>query len=77
MKELKQENSLLRQAVHNDYEVPMVANSKVMRAFMRDLMKVAPTDAWVLITGETARAKNLPRGLCIGTANKKTDPSLR
>ena len=58
MKELKQENSLLRQAVHNDYEVPMVANSKVMRAFMRDLMKVAPTDAWVLITGENGTGKS-------------------
>lgn len=59
MKELKQENILLRQAVANDYEVPMVANSPVMRAFMRDLLKVAPTDAWVLITGENGTGKEL------------------
>lgn len=59
MKELKQENIRLRQAVQSDYDVQIVANSSVMRTFMRDLMKVAPTDAWVLITGENGTGKEL------------------
>ncbi len=76
MKELKQENSLLRQAVHNDYEVPMVANSKVMRAFMRDLMKVAPTDAWVLITGENGTGKELAARTLHRNSKQKDRPFI-
>ena len=76
MKELKQENSLLRQAVHNDYEGPMVANSKVMRAFMRDLMKVAPTDAWVLITGENGTGKELAARTLHRNSKQKDRPFI-
>ncbi len=76
MKELKQENSLLRQAVQNDYEVPMVANSGIMRAFMRDLMKVAPTDAWVLITGENGTGKELAARTLHRNSKQKDKPFI-
>lgn len=76
MKELKQENSILRQAVQNDYEVPMVANSGIMRAFMRDLMKVAPTDAWVLITGENGTGKELAARTLHRNSKQKDKPFI-
>lgn len=76
MKELKQENSILRQAVQNDYDVPMVANSSVMRAFMQDLMKVAPTDAWVLITGENGTGKELAARTLHRNSRQKDKPFI-
>lgn len=76
MQELKQENRLLRQAVSNDYEVPMVANSSVMRTFMRDLMKVAPTDAWVLITGENGTGKELAARTLHRNSRQKDKPFI-
>ncbi len=76
MKELKQENSILRQAVQNDYEVPMVTNSGIMRAFMRDLMKVAPTDAWVLITGENGTGKELAARTLHRNSKQKDKPFI-
>jgi two-component system, NtrC family, nitrogen regulation response regulator NtrX len=76
MRDLKQENSLLRQAVSNDYEVPMVANSPVMRAFMRDLLKVAPTDAWVLITGENGTGKELAARTLHRNSRQKDKPFI-
>lgn len=76
MKELKQENSILRQAVQNDYDTPMVANSSIMRAFMRDLMKVAPTDAWVLITGENGTGKELAARTLHRNSKQKDKPFI-
>lgn len=76
MKELKQENSLLRQAMQNDYDVPMVANSPAMRAFMQDLIKVAPTDAWVLITGENGTGKELAARTLHRNSRQKDKPFI-
>lgn len=76
MKELKQENSILRQAVQNDYAVAIVANSPVMRAFMQDLMKVAPTDAWVLITGENGTGKELAARTLHRNSKQKDKPFI-
>lgn len=76
MKELKQENSLLRQAMQNDYDVPMVANSPAMRAFMQDLRKVAPTDAWVLITGENGTGKELAARTLHRNSKQKDKPFI-
>lgn len=76
MKELKQENSLLRQAIQNDYDVPMVANSPAMRAFMQDLRKVAPTDAWVLITGENGTGKELAARTLHRNSKQKDKPFI-
>ncbi len=59
MKELRQENTMLRQAVSLDSDSQMVANSPIMQRFMSDLYKVAPTNAWVLITGENGTGKEL------------------
>lgn len=76
MKELKQENTLLRQAMQNDYDVPMVANSPAMQAFMQDLIKVAPTDAWVLITGENGTGKELAARILHRNSRQKDKPFI-
>ena len=76
MKNLKQENTFLREAVSHDYEVPIVANSPVMRAFMRDLLKVAPTDAWVLITGENGTGKELAARTLHKNSKQKNEPFI-
>lgn len=59
MSKLREENSLLRQAVSSDYSSTMVAQSPVMQRFVDELLKVAPTNAWVLITGENGTGKEL------------------
>jgi len=59
IKELRQENVMLRQAVSLGPDAQMVASSPIMQAFMSDLYKVAPTNAWVLITGENGTGKEL------------------
>ncbi len=59
VKFLRQENSMLRQAVSLDYGMQMVANSPIMQKFTAELIKVAPTDAWVLISGENGTGKEI------------------
>ena len=55
--ELRRQNQILRssQTSHNH----MIGESEVMRRFKETLLRVAPTDAWVLLTGENGVGKEL------------------
>ncbi len=59
IKGLRKENSMLRQAVSLEGDFEMVANSAIMQKFYSELQQVAPTNAWVLITGENGTGKEL------------------
>ena len=74
MRELRQKNTMLRQAVSLDYDAEMAANSPVMQRFMSDLYKVAPTNAWVLITGENGTGKELTAKTLHRNSKQKNEP---
>ena len=57
MKELRIENEELKKAVGNEYE--LVGNSSEMTALREQIMRVAPTTASVLVTGENGTGKEL------------------
>ncbi len=54
---LEQENIALRQVVERKYE--MVGNSPVIQYLKEQMKIVAPTNGWVLITGENGTGKEL------------------
>ena len=54
---LQQENRLLRQRIEKDYTI--IGDSPVMQELRRQVEVVAPTDSWVLITGENGTGKEL------------------
>ncbi len=58
MSDLRRENLALRAAVA-DSDDGIVGRSAPMRGFLDALARVAPTDAWVLITGENGTGKEL------------------
>ena len=55
---LRKENTALKAALA-DGDAGPTGNSAVMRAFKQDLLAVAPTDAWVLLTGENGTGKEV------------------
>lgn len=54
---LSEENLLLRQEIDEQYEI--IGNSPVIQMVRERIRKVAPTDSWVLITGENGVGKEL------------------
>lgn len=59
MNVLRRENKALRAAMDHGDEDVIVGQSPVMLKFQEELARVAPTDAWVLITGENGTGKEL------------------
>jgi two-component system nitrogen regulation response regulator NtrX len=57
MKELRVENEELKRVVANEYE--MIGSAPVMAALREQIMRVAPTSASVLVTGENGTGKEL------------------
>ncbi|MDR3579698.1 MAG: sigma-54 dependent transcriptional regulator [Oryzomonas sp.] len=57
MKELRVENEELKRVVANEYE--MIGSAPVMVALREQIMRVAPTTASVLVTGENGTGKEL------------------
>lgn len=57
MRELKVENEELKKSAGNEYE--LVGNSAPIRLLREQIMRVAPTNASVLITGENGTGKEL------------------
>ena len=57
MKELRVENEELKRAVANEYE--MIGSAPVIAALREQIMRVAPTTASVLVTGENGTGKEL------------------
>ncbi len=54
---LRQENTALR--INHEPEGELLGNSRAIQDFKSLLAKVAPTDAWVLLTGENGTGKEL------------------
>jgi two-component system nitrogen regulation response regulator NtrX len=54
---LAEENLLLRQEIDERYEI--IGKSQLIRTVRERIAKVAPTDSWVLITGENGVGKEL------------------
>lgn len=56
---LREENHSLRLRLKGEPVVRLTGSSPVMEALRRQISQVAPTDAWVLITGESGAGKEL------------------
>jgi formate hydrogenlyase transcriptional activator len=57
---LEHENAYLQEEIHREHDFArMVGSSEALLAVLRRIDKVAPTDATVLITGETGTGKEL------------------
>ena len=58
-KRLEQENQDLRSRVKDDYVQDLTGNSSAIQKLRSQIEKVAPTEAWVLITGDNGTGKEI------------------
>ncbi len=56
---LQQENQALRSQAHNDRIENISGKSRIVRDLRQQIEQVAPTDAWVLITGDNGTGKEI------------------
>ena len=70
---LKQENQALRQSLA-DQEVKLTGESPAMRSLKEMIGQVAPTDAWVLITGENGTGKEIAARLLHAQSRRASHP---
>ena len=72
---LRKENQVLRATIEQDEKGALVGSSPPMIALLDELGKVAPTDAWVLITGENGTGKELA-AKAVYRGSKRADAPL-
>ncbi|GAB6127236.1 sigma-54-dependent transcriptional regulator [Humidesulfovibrio idahonensis] len=70
---LKQENMALRQSLA-DQEVKLTGESPAIRELKEMIGQVAPTDAWVLITGENGTGKEIAARLLHAQSRRAGQP---
>jgi len=71
--QLKQENQALRQSLA-DREVRLTGESSAIRDLKEMIGQVAPTDAWVLITGENGTGKEIAARLLHAQSRRASQP---
>ncbi len=71
---LRKENERLRTALPKDNQ--LVGKSPAMLDFLHLLHKVAPTDAWVLLTGENGTGKELAARTLHAESRRATGPMI-
>jgi two-component system nitrogen regulation response regulator NtrX len=71
--QLKQENQALRQSL-GDMEVRLTGESPAIRELKEMIGQVAPTDAWVLITGENGTGKEIAARLLHAQSQRASQP---
>jgi len=71
---LRRENALLKNALPKHNEI--IGNSALMRQFMSVLNQVAPTEAWVLLTGENGTGKELAAQALHSKSHRSSKPFI-
>ena len=59
LSQLKRENLALRESLSQDHPVRLTGSSPAIQALSETIAQVAPTTAWVLITGENGTGKEI------------------
>ncbi len=72
--QLKRENLALRQTLAGQAEVHLTGESPAMRELKEQIGQVAPTDAWVLITGENGTGKEIAARLLHAQSRRAGQP---
>jgi formate hydrogenlyase transcriptional activator len=75
---LERENAYLQEEIHREHDfAQMVGGSQALLAVLRRVEKVAPTDATVLITGETGTGKELIARAIHHESARRTRPLVK
>jgi len=74
LKALEEENELLREKTAKDDEI--VGRSPVIHRLKEEIMRAAPTDAWVLILGENGTGKELVSRALHKFSNRSEGPFI-
>ena len=72
--QLKRENLALRRTLAGPSEVRLTGESPAMRELKEQIGQVAPTDAWVLITGENGTGKEIAARLLHAQSRRSGQP---
>jgi len=73
-KRIKEENLYLKRSILKDEII--LGNSPQIRKLLEDIEKIAPTDSWVLITGENGTGKELVAKLIHKKSKRKDKPFI-
>jgi formate hydrogenlyase transcriptional activator len=75
---LERENAYLQEEIHHEHDFArMVGGSEALLAVLRRVDKVAPTDATVLVTGETGTGKELIARAIHHQSGRRTRPLVK
>ncbi len=69
---IQQENIALRQRLAKDQPQQLTGKTAVIENLRRQIEQVAPTDAWVLITGENGTGKEIVARMLHGQSSRKS-----
>lgn len=72
--QLRRENQVLRSRLKQDSTIEMTGRSPVITELREQIIRVAPTDAWVLITGENGTGKEIAARSIHAQSRRKDKP---
>jgi len=75
-RELKRENTALKTRIQGDQVQRLTGTSPVIRKLSEQIERVAPTDAWVLITGENGTGKEIVARMIHAQSRRATRPMV-
>ena len=76
VRELRRENSALRARIQTDQTQRLTGESQLIRRLSDQIGRVAPTDSWVLITGENGTGKEIVARMIHAESKRAQKPMI-